>query len=67
MIHWEHPHSPKSMWVLEKSLQPTISDNDLQIEIDEILNNKEYFEKCSSCHKVVFKGFMIEIENWICH
>jgi len=45
-ISWPHPHEPVSSWTVASILPQTSSSQELDLKIQAILQNKQYFQVC---------------------
>lgn len=59
-IHWPHPHTPTSDWEVIEVLSEFSSEEEVQLAIDRILNNKKYFKFCKECKERNPIGWMHE-------
>lgn len=57
-ISWPHPHEPVSSWTVASVLPQTSSSQELDSKIQEILDNKQYFEICQACGERNPRGWM---------
>ncbi len=50
-IGWRDSHTPISIWELVAKLKADVSSAEIDAQVHQALNNKEYFQVCKECRE----------------